>query len=198
MAEWCVEPRSATDPSPHPTEIEHPPYPTINPWGLCKYFFSCDFTSLSWSGSVLFLPLDLAGDKMTGWKTGKQPKEEKKEKSLNKQTHARGRKIGKGGKRGGCTSREVSLFNQILAGGWFDVCNITFSDFFFSYMCGSSGGAEALSMMPNMKIKWKSKWKQIGFYRSGSLTESVNSNLKCSNNSCISIRACHDVIIFGR
>lgn len=46
---------------------------------------------------MLFLPLDLAGDKMTGWKTGKQPKEEKKEKSLNKQTHARGRKIGKGG-----------------------------------------------------------------------------------------------------
>lgn len=63
VAEWCVEPRSATDPSRDPTEIEHPPYPTITPpsfpppspsilpWGLCKYF-SCDFTPLSWSGSA--------------------------------------------------------------------------------------------------------------------------------------------------
>lgn len=31
VAEWCVEPFSTPDPSTDPTEIEHPPYPTITP-----------------------------------------------------------------------------------------------------------------------------------------------------------------------
>lgn len=30
VAEWCIEPQSATDPSPDLTELEHPAYPTIN------------------------------------------------------------------------------------------------------------------------------------------------------------------------
>lgn len=60
---------------------------------------------------------------------------------------------------GGRTSREVSLSNQILAGGWFDVCNITFSDFFFfSYVSGSSWGAEALCMDPH---PWKSNENRL-------------------------------------
>lgn len=35
--------------------------------------------------------------------------------------------------RGRCTSRDASLFNQILAGGWFAVCDITFNDFFMIF-----------------------------------------------------------------
>ena len=47
-----------------------------------------------------------------------EQEEDRKEVRASSEAHA-----------GGCTSREVSLFNQILAGGWFDVCNITFTDF---------------------------------------------------------------------
>ncbi len=146
VAKWCVEARSATDPRLDPTEIEHPPYPTINPprsfpfpppsilpWGLCKYF-SCDFTSLSWSGIELSPSILLA----TRWQAAKGSTTKKKtKKNPDKQMYVRGRKIEEdasvgetGAHRAGCTSREMSLFNQILAGGWFDVCNITFTDFF--------------------------------------------------------------------
>lgn len=100
VVEWCVEPRSATDPSPDPTEIEHPAYPTINNpplfslfpptlhpslRGLCKYF-SSDFTSLSWSGIVLFLP-------QFCWRQDDRLKTGKQLKKTCTNMHVRGRKI---------------------------------------------------------------------------------------------------------
>lgn len=95
---------------------------------------------------------------------------------MNKQICVRGRRRGKkkqekvetavsaeeegaGAHRGGCTSREASLSNQTLAGGWFDVCYITFTDLFFSCKWILLG-TKTLCIDPNIKIKRKSKRKQ--------------------------------------
>lgn len=73
-----------------------------------------------------------------------------------------------GAHRGGCTSREVSLFNQILAGGWFEVCNITFSDFFLCewILLGCDASLHGSKYENQMKINETSR-----------LTQSLNSTL---------------------
>lgn len=142
--EWCVEPQCATDPSPDLTEMEHPAYPTINapffpcvptlrlPWGLMEIVLPWfHFALLVIVGCCAFV-FQFCWWQDDRQKAGKHLRhnwtrvcERRKSREGEMQRRRRKKRVElTGGRR---TWWELSLFNQILAGGWFVA--FTFTNF---------------------------------------------------------------------